>query len=52
MPKTVADWCLEQQVTLDQLAHGSSLDVQRVTAIALGRWTPNSEKGIDIDQRV
>ena len=39
--KTVSDLCQEQQIDLKQLAERSGLDEQRVTAIALGRWTPS-----------
>jgi transcriptional regulator with XRE-family HTH domain len=41
MIRTVADLCREQSITLDDLAKRTDLDVGRVTAIALGRWTPS-----------
>ena len=41
MPRPVADLCHEQQITPAELADRTGLDVARVTAIALGRWTPN-----------
>ena len=57
MSKTVADWCLERQISLDQLTHRCALDTERVMAIALGRWTPSPDErqeiaaalGIEID---
>lgn len=44
MPKTVAQWCHERQLTVEQLAERSSLDQERVNAIVLGRWTPSPEE--------
>lgn len=41
MVKSVADLCQEQQINVVQLAQRSGLDDGRVTAIALGRWTPS-----------
>ena len=41
MTRSVADLCHEQNVAVDQLAQRSGLDEGRVTAIALGRWTPS-----------
>jgi transcriptional regulator with XRE-family HTH domain len=41
MIRTVADLCREQGITIDVLADRSGFDVGRVTAIALGRWTPS-----------
>ena len=41
MPRTVADLCREQSIAVEVLAERSGLDVGRVTAIALGRWTPS-----------
>lgn len=40
MPATVEELCERQKLTLTQLAERSGLDVNRVTAILLGRWTP------------
>jgi transcriptional regulator with XRE-family HTH domain len=41
MPRTVADLCNEQKIEVAELAKRSGLDDGRVTAIALGRWTPS-----------
>jgi hypothetical protein len=41
MSRTVADLCRDQRVTLPELALRSGLEENRVTAIALGRWTPS-----------
>jgi transcriptional regulator with XRE-family HTH domain len=41
MIRTVADLCREQNLTFADLASRSGLDDGRVTAIALGRWTPS-----------
>jgi transcriptional regulator with XRE-family HTH domain len=41
MGRPVADYCREQQITPAELAERTGLDVSRVTAIALGRWTPS-----------
>ena len=41
MVQTVADLCREQHITVAELAERSGLDDGRVTAIALGRWTPS-----------
>jgi transcriptional regulator with XRE-family HTH domain len=41
MARPVAELCHEQQLTLAELANRSGLEVARVTAIALGRWTPS-----------
>ena len=41
MPKSVADLCSEQNVSLEQLAQRASLDVGRTQAILLLRWTPS-----------
>jgi transcriptional regulator with XRE-family HTH domain len=41
MPHTVADLCREQTITVEELANRTGLDIGRVTAIALGRWTPS-----------
>jgi hypothetical protein len=41
MPRTVADLCREQLIDVVELAKRSALDENRVTAIALGRWTPS-----------
>ncbi len=44
MVTNVAELCESQQVTLAQLAERSGLDESRVTAIALGRWTPSPDE--------
>jgi transcriptional regulator with XRE-family HTH domain len=41
MIHTVADLCREQSIDVAELAKRSGLDEGRVTAIALGRWTPS-----------
>lgn len=41
MPHTVADLCQERQWSVAELAQRTGLDDGRVTAIALGRWTPS-----------
>jgi hypothetical protein len=41
MPKSVADLCQEHRFAVAELAQRSGLDEGRVTAIALGRWTPS-----------
>ncbi len=41
MIRTVADLCREQTIDVAELAQRSGLDDGRVTAIALGRWTPS-----------
>jgi hypothetical protein len=41
MVKSVADLCRESNVSVPELAQRSGLDENRVTAIALGRWTPS-----------
>lgn len=37
----VADLCEQNELTIDQLADQTGLSVDRVMAIAIGRWTPN-----------
>lgn len=41
---SVAELCVQQQMTVDQLAEQSGLDNQRVLAIVMGRWTPKPEE--------
>ncbi len=41
MPVSVAELCRENAVTSVELAQRSGLEQNRVTAIALGRWTPS-----------
>jgi len=58
MIRTVADLCREQSITITELAQRSGLDDGRVTAIALGRWTPSPAErqkisavfGVAVDQ--
>jgi len=39
--KSVAEWCQEKGIDVEQLIEQSELDRQRVLAIMLGRWTPS-----------
>ena len=41
MTRSVAEFCREQSIDVAELANRSGLDESRVTAIALGRWTPS-----------
>ncbi len=41
MTVTVAELCLKHQLTIVELAERSGLAEDRVTAIAMGRWTPS-----------
>ena len=41
MSLTVADLCRDSNFDMVELAKRSGLDEGRVTAIALGRWTPS-----------
>ena len=41
MTRTVAELCREQTIDVAELSDRSGLDESRVTAIALGRWTPS-----------
>jgi len=41
MTRTVAEFCREQTIDVAELANRTGLDESRVTAIALGRWTPS-----------
>ena len=40
MTKSVHELCVEHDVTLEQLAEQTGLDLGRVQAIYLRRWTP------------
>jgi transcriptional regulator with XRE-family HTH domain len=42
--KTVEQLCAERGLDARQLAERSGVDEQRVTAIALGRWTPSPQE--------
>ncbi len=50
MTMTVAELCLKHQLTIAQLAEQSGLAEDRVTAIALGRWTPSPAERTQIAQ--
>lgn len=41
MTRSVAEYCSDQQVTIDQLAEKSGLPPDRTAAIVEGRWTPS-----------
>ena len=38
---SVHDHCVEKKMTLEELSQRSGLDVGRLQAIYLGRWTPS-----------
>ncbi|HEX3151518.1 MAG TPA: helix-turn-helix transcriptional regulator [Gemmataceae bacterium] len=42
--KGVDQLCVEQGISVKQLAERSGLDEGRVLAIALGRWTPSPQE--------
>lgn len=44
MTATVAELCLKHNLSISHLAEQSSLSEDRVTAIAMGRWTPSPEE--------
>jgi len=58
MTRPVADLCRAQSINIAELANRSGLDESRVTAIALGRWTPSPVErqkiagvfGVTVDQ--
>ena len=41
--KSVAELCVEQQTTAEQLSQKSGVELGRVNAILLGRWTPSPQ---------
>lgn len=41
MPASVFDYCQQLGLTEEQLVERTGLDVLRVRAIVLGRWTPS-----------
>jgi len=41
MTDSVADLCRQHKLDIDELTARSGLDVNRVRAILLGRWTPS-----------
>ena len=44
MATSVHDLCVEREITLEQLSERSGLDLSRVQAIYLGRWTPSPDE--------
>ena len=58
MTQSVADLCRDHQLSVAELAERSGLDNGRITAIALGRWTPSPAErqkiaavfGVAVDQ--
>ena len=43
-PRTVEELCREKGIDAQQLASLSGLELGRVSAIILGRWTPSPEE--------
>ncbi len=43
-PQSVNDLCKEHELSPDALADRSGVDVQRVLAIVMGRWTPSPQE--------
>ena len=43
MAASVADLCLQEKVSVDELTERSGLDAARVLAIVMGRWTPSPQ---------
>jgi hypothetical protein len=43
-PKSVDQLCAEHAISVEVLAERSRLDLSRVTAIVLGRWTPSPQE--------
>lgn len=43
MTTSVAELCRQQELTALELSERAGLDVNRVTAIVLGRWTPSPQ---------
>lgn len=39
--RSVAEFCRDHQVTLDELIDRTGLDDSRIKSILLGRWTPS-----------
>jgi hypothetical protein len=58
MAQSVADFCRERQITLEELIARSELEADRVMAIVAGRWTPSPAErqkiaavfGVAVDQ--
>ena len=42
--KSVDQYCADLGISIEALAERSLLDVSRVTAIVLGRWTPSPQE--------
>jgi transcriptional regulator with XRE-family HTH domain len=43
MPKSVAEHCVERQISVEQLAERSGIERGRLEAIVLSRWTPSPD---------
>lgn len=41
MAKSVHDLCVQHKISLEELSNRSGLELSRVQAIYLGRWTPS-----------
>lgn len=41
MAKSVHDLCVQHKISLEELSDRSGLELSRVQAIYLGRWTPS-----------
>ena len=58
MATNVHDLCVQHEITLEQLAARSGLELTRIQAIYLGRWTPSPAErqkiadvfGLEIDE--
>lgn len=50
MAKSVDDLCREQEIPLEELCTRSGLEIERVKAIYLGRWTPSPDERRKIAQ--
>jgi len=50
MAASVADLCLQEKVSVDELTERSGLDAARVLAIVMGRWTPSPQERQKIAQ--
>jgi lambda repressor-like predicted transcriptional regulator len=48
MSANVHDLCVEKGISLEQLSQQSGLDLPRVQAIYLGRWTPSPTERLRI----
>lgn len=60
MPRSVADLCQQQGIDALELSQRTGLDMIRITAIVMGRWTPSptdrqkvsAALGVSIDEIV